>query len=326
VTFLAVAVALFCAGAATAAQPQAKGKKKEQTSKYGVIIALGVGHEREAVPAFKMVQRVGTAVRAFKEGKSRYILFTGGHTSGHVAESVEMKIMALAMGVPPRAILVEDGSQTTSENAANAELIINRKAFRSALLVTHQGHMPRALKEFKRIKRLKHIGQDTADGYQDDPVDLILDHDLPLPGDVQAVVLHGRSSTLDFRSDTVVVDQGQLALARTAVYLFQHGFQSVPFYVWHRACGAGQVTRSEIIGIAAIGLGLNPDLLKYSKARRFAADSEGLFQTCKALGWQRVLAVLPEERAKDIELVEQQYAEFGIAATVITTGRQRKGK
>jgi uncharacterized SAM-binding protein YcdF (DUF218 family) len=323
---VAAAVVVAAAGPLNALAGDGKGKgRKEEVPKYGVIIALGVGHEREGVPMFRMVQRVGTAVQAFKAGTSRYILFTGGHTCGHIAESVEMKIMALAMGVPPRSILVEDGSQTTVENAQNAERIVNQKAFRSALLVTHASHLPRALKEFKKIKRLKNIGQDSADGYQDETMDLALEQDLPLPGDIQAVVLHGKSAPVDFRGETLVVDPGQVALAQTAVYLFQKGFSTMPYFIWHRAYGVGHVTRAEIIGIAAIGLGLNPDLVRYSKARRFAAENEQLFAACKAHGWLKVLAVVPRERAEEIELIEQQYAEAGISATVITAGTPRKG-
>ena len=101
--------------------------------KIGVIIALGFGHAEEARPMWQMAQRVGRAVEAWKRGKSRYVMFCGGYTSGHVAEAEEMKIMAMVFGVPARRIIVENGSLSTKGNARNAALILQPRRFRSAL-------------------------------------------------------------------------------------------------------------------------------------------------------------------------------------------------
>ena len=316
-----ITVLVIVAGASS---PSAGRKKGAGPARVGVIIALGVGHNYEAQPSFKMVQRVATAAGAYKAGRAKYILFCGGHTSGHVAEAQEMRVMALALGVPPRAILVEDGSITTVENARNAEFIIKKKRFRSALLVTHRGHLPRATKAFKKIKRLKRIRSKPADDYVAPKLNLALEHALPPLKSVQAVVVHGKSRPVDFRGDTVTLDKVQNSLARTAAYLFQNGLNGVPYYLWHPAFGVGHVTRSEIIGIAAIAHGLPAKLIRYGVARRFAPSKKGLFETCLENGWKRVLAVLPAERADEVELVEQQYLEHGIEATVITAGKMRK--
>lgn len=321
VSVLAVLVAL-----AGVSSPQAgkKKKKKKTPSRVGVIIALGVGHNYEAQPSFKMVQRVATAVRAYKSGRAKYLLFCGGHTSGHVAEAQEMKVMALAMGVPPRAILVEDGSITTVENARNAELIIKKKRFRSALLVTHRGHLPRATKAFKKIRRLKRVRSKPADDYTAPKLDLDLEHTLPPFKSIQAVVVHGKSKPVDFRGDTVTLDKVQNSLARTAAFIFQQGLNRVPYYIWHPAFGVGHVTRAEIIGLAAIAHGLPAKYIRYGVARRFAPNKKGLFETCLKNDWKRVLAVLPAKRADEVELIEQQYHEHGIEATVITAGKIKK--
>jgi len=291
----------------------------------GVIIGLGFGHREDGKPGGKMRQRVGTAVEAFKQKRAKYILFCGGYTSGHVAEAEEMKVMAQALGVPARSILMENGSLSTVENARNSEIIIKKKKFRSALLVTHKGHMDRAFRAFRKLKRLRKLYRKTANDYLPEELAMTIDAELPPFESLKAVVVHGRSRRLDFRGDTLVLDRTQLALARTMVYLYQQGLSHVPFYIWHRAYGVGHVTRAEVIGLAAIALGMPDKVLEYSAARRFGVDKRDLFEACNHHGWERVLAILPADRVDEVELIEQQYMEHGIEATVIVTGKLTSG-
>lgn len=296
------------------------GKQRTQPGgphRVGVIIALGAGHTHEGKPSYEMVQRVGTAVAAYRAGRAKYILFCGGYTSGHIAEAEEMKIMAIALGVPERFILVENGSMSTLQNARNAQTIIDRKRFRSALLVTHKSHMARAFKAFREIKRLRKIYRVFADDYVPPDISLRTDQELPPFGEIQAVIVHGKSVDVDFRSETVTLDRTQLSLARTMAWLYQKGLTAPPYYVWHKACAVGHITKSEIIGLAAIGLGMPAKVLYYGPARRYAPNKKGLFDLCRDNGWKRVLAILPADREEEQELIEQQYAESGITATVI---------
>jgi len=292
----------------------------------GVIIALGFGHNVEAKPTLKMVQRVGTAVQAYKQKRAKYIMFCGGYTSGHIAEAEEMKVMALAMGVPERAILVENGSLSTQQNARNAKTIVDRKRFRSALLVTHKSHLARAFNAFRKIKRLRRIYKMAADDYSPPRQELTLDLELPELDQFHAVVVHGKSRPVDFRGNTITLDKTQKSLAGTMAYLYQNGLSKVPYYIWHKAFGVGHITRAEMIGLAAIAYGISGRSLRYGPARRFARKKKGLFETCKANGWNRVLAVLPRDREDEVELIEQQYHENGLSALVILAGQQREPK
>ena len=273
----------------------------DKPEKYGVIIALGVGHEVEGKPSFRMVQRVGTAVQAYREKKAKYILFCGGYTSGHIAEAEEMKIMALTMGVPARKILLENGSLSTVQNASNAEEIIEAKKFRSALLVTHKSHMARALSSFEKIERLRRVGSLYADEYEVESVRVDFEMELPPLEGFDAVFIHGKSRSLDFRGETIVEDKNHVELAYTAAYLYQNGLSKLPFYVWHRAYGVGHIARSEALGIACIAMGVSARRLIYSTARRFAPDKLDLFEEAHARGWTTVLAVIPRSREKEAE-------------------------
>ena len=286
--------------------------------RVGVIIALGVGHKLEAAPTYKMLQRVTAAVSAFNQQRAKYILFCGGHTTGHIAEADEMKIMAQALGVPARSILTENGSISTGQNARNAARIVARKRFRSALLVTHKSHMARALKAFrKRIPRLRRIHRLYADDYAPSKLQLEFDPPLPKMDDFQAVVIHGQSRPVDFLGDTVILDRTQRALARTMVYLYQSGVTDIPYFVWHGAYAVGHITRAEVIALGAVALGLPARKIVLSPARRNSTITTALFERCTLNGWTRVLAILAPGRTDDVEMMEHQYRERGINATVI---------
>ncbi len=286
--------------------------------RVGVIIALGVGHQLEATPTYKMLQRVTAAVSAYRQQRAKYILFCGGHTTGHIAEADEMKIMAQAMGVPARAILTENGSISTGQNARNAGRMVARKRFRSALLVTHKSHMARALKEFrKKIPRLRRIQRLYADDYAPSKVELEFDPPLPKMDDFQAVVIHGQSRPVDFLGDTVVLDRTQRALARTMVYLYQNGVTDIPYFVWHGAYAVGHITRAEVIALGAVALGLPARKIVLSPARRNSTGTTALFERCTQSGWTRVLAILAPGREDEVEMMEHQYRERGLSAHVI---------
>jgi hypothetical protein len=245
------------------------------------------------------------------------ILFCGGYTSGHVAEAEEMAVMAMALGVPRRAILVENASISTSQNAAFAEPLLKKRGFRSALLVTHKEHMDRAFKEFKEIKQLRRLERGYADDAVPDPLSVEFDRALPAADQFQAVVLHTRSGWLEPGADPLVLQGPQVEVAKGAAFLYRSGLTAVPYFVWHDAFAVGHVTRAEMVGLAAIAYGMPASALEYASARRYSKEGLELFDTCLARGWKSVLAVIPAERAGDVADIERQYLEHGISAFVL---------
>ena len=284
-SFLALlgALALLSLPASVEARKR-KATEPADPRRVGVIIGLGSGHIYEAKPGLKMLQRVGTAVRAYRNKRAKYILFSGGHTAGHVSEAEEMKIMAQAMGVPARAIIVENGSISTKQNARHVERIVNKRRFRSAILVTHANHMPRAFRSFKEIKRLRRIYKMPADEWVPPDLDLTLkgtegeELKLPSPDGIQAIVLHGRSRKVDFMGDTIKLDDLQRSLGQVAAWLYQQGFDELPYFFWHKAFAVGHVTRAEMIGYAAAAMGLPARYIHHGAARRFSPGTTDLFR------------------------------------------------
>jgi uncharacterized SAM-binding protein YcdF (DUF218 family) len=117
------------------------------------IVVLGGGTELVSPPRpFQEINGAGDrviyAARLYLEGKAPVILATGGRIAwyGPAASTPasEMQTLLEFMGVPPNAILLEDQSQNTAENASLSAPLLRAHNAQKILLVTSAMHMPRA--------------------------------------------------------------------------------------------------------------------------------------------------------------------------------------
>ncbi|WP_026695186.1 YdcF family protein [Peribacillus kribbensis] len=96
-----------------------------------------------------VLYRLPIAVQLYKSGRARKILFSGGvkWEGNTLAEAMELKRAAIALGVPPEDILVEDLSLHTKENVLASLLVLDRALqlhrIRRILVVTASYHMRR---------------------------------------------------------------------------------------------------------------------------------------------------------------------------------------
>ena len=91
------------------------------------------------------------AAKLFKAGKAKKIVLTGGNVfpdASIKSEAFYIKQILIDLGVPESAILLEESSKTTEENATFSKKIIQQNNFQHILLVTSATHMPRAVKLF----------------------------------------------------------------------------------------------------------------------------------------------------------------------------------
>lgn len=91
--------------------------------------------------------------RLYREGKAPLVLVTGGRlpwsfVSGGAAQ--EMTDLLVFMGVPEEAILREDESANTYENAVFTKAILEPMGINRILLVTSAIHMPRSVAIFEK--------------------------------------------------------------------------------------------------------------------------------------------------------------------------------
>lgn len=91
------------------------------------------------------------AAKLYKAGKAKTIVLTGGNVfpdPSIKSEAFYIKKILLSLGIPEKAILLEESSRTTEENAFFSTQLLEKHNFKKVLLVTSAMHMPRAMKLF----------------------------------------------------------------------------------------------------------------------------------------------------------------------------------
>ena len=110
-----------------------------------VIIILGSGLRRDGRPGDALYRRSIRGAELYQDGIAPYVICTGGIGRGHTrSEADACRDVMTARGVPPEAILLEERSTSTEENARYAQEIMMAQVFEDAVLVTDSFHMFRA--------------------------------------------------------------------------------------------------------------------------------------------------------------------------------------
>ncbi|MGL4768310.1 MAG: YdcF family protein [Formosimonas sp.] len=118
-------------------------------AKADVAVVLGAATRNNVLSdAFKA--RIDYAIELYEQKKVKQLLFTGGFrdkdpTREH-AEARVARDYALTRGVPARDILTEEVSTTTLENISHAQKLMHDAALKTAVLVSDEWHLSRALK------------------------------------------------------------------------------------------------------------------------------------------------------------------------------------
>lgn len=96
--------------------------------------------------------RAWFAAQLFHAGRAPVLILSGGNSgwsSADEPESEAMEIFEKDLGVPGSAVLIEDQSRNTQENAQYTRQLMAEHHFGKILLVTSAVHMPRALGVFR---------------------------------------------------------------------------------------------------------------------------------------------------------------------------------
>lgn len=126
------------------------------TSKFDAVVVLagGIFQKGSLRPADEVSdasrQRTGCGSDLWRQNLAPKLLLTGGDATVFrtgLLESHEMKRWALRLGVPESAILIEEQSRTTYENAVQTKAILGSGRI---ILVTAAYHLPRAVRLFEK--------------------------------------------------------------------------------------------------------------------------------------------------------------------------------
>jgi uncharacterized SAM-binding protein YcdF (DUF218 family) len=122
------------------------------------IVLLGGGTEPAAYPRSGVEingagDRVLYAAQLYKDGKAPLILLSGGEITwlndGSASPAEDMAQILASLDVPKEAMLIEDRSRNTYENALYAKELLTEKGINKILLVTSAMHMPRSVALFE---------------------------------------------------------------------------------------------------------------------------------------------------------------------------------
>jgi len=136
------------------------GQRAVPVGTYDAIVVAGCRVTPEGLPSEPLIRRTEEAVTLWQRGVAPKIVFTGGVGDNPPAEAVAAAIHARAMGVPEDAIVIEDRSTSTEENASETARLTGA---RRVLVVTDNYHVFRARRVFARhFAEVDAVGVDSA--------------------------------------------------------------------------------------------------------------------------------------------------------------------
>ncbi len=118
-------------------------ESEDVTTDAAIILGAAVWKDSPS-PVFK--ERIKHAINLYKNGKVRYLIFTGGFGNGEkFAESEVAKAYAIRNGIPNNSIFIETSSKITFDNLKESKKIMDKQRIHSVLIVSDPLHMKRAI-------------------------------------------------------------------------------------------------------------------------------------------------------------------------------------
>jgi uncharacterized SAM-binding protein YcdF (DUF218 family) len=121
-----------------------------QDIKRIVVLGAGNGGTKSGPPNDKLsaasLARLVEGIRLYKQIPDSSLILSGGRVFGSPPDSDTMNNVASLLGVSPKDVIIENGSQDTYHEALNLKKILGQAPF---LLVTSAYHMPRAMALFE---------------------------------------------------------------------------------------------------------------------------------------------------------------------------------
>ena len=115
-----------------------------------VIVVLGAGLRRDSQPGPALTRRAAHAARLWQAGYAPVVICSGGNPGNHTrSEAAACAELLLADGVPQSAIVLEDRSRSTEENALYTRALMTERGWQTAVVVSDGFHLFRALRLFR---------------------------------------------------------------------------------------------------------------------------------------------------------------------------------
>jgi vancomycin permeability regulator SanA len=119
-----------------------------QSADVAVVFGARVyadGHMSDALQ-----DRIRTACELYRAGRVRRLLLSGGKGDGALSEAAAMRRYALAHGVRPQDIFVDDHGSNTEASVRDTVPLFRQWGARRVLAVSHFYHLPRGKLAYER--------------------------------------------------------------------------------------------------------------------------------------------------------------------------------
>jgi uncharacterized SAM-binding protein YcdF (DUF218 family) len=113
-------------------------------------VVFGARAYADGRPSDALADRVRTGCDLYHQRLTPRLVFSGGPGDGSVHETEAMRRMAIALGVPDDAILLDPGGINTQATVRNTDALFKREGIRSVLAVSHAYHLPRVKMCYQR--------------------------------------------------------------------------------------------------------------------------------------------------------------------------------
>lgn len=121
--------------------------------KADAIVVFGARIYANGRVSDALADRVRTGCELYLDGLAERIIFSGGPGDGAVHETQGMRTMAVELGVPAEAIILDQGGVNTRATVRNTCAIFDELKIRRVLAVSHFYHLPRIKMSYQRRGR-----------------------------------------------------------------------------------------------------------------------------------------------------------------------------
>ncbi|MGQ9650033.1 MAG: YdcF family protein [Phycisphaerae bacterium] len=117
--------------------------KTDYRRQADAVVVFGARTYADGTPSAALADRVRTACRLYLDGLAPIVIMSGGPGDGPVHETEAMRKMAVSLGVPDKAIVLDADGINTRATIRNTIAVFDRLKIRRAIVVSHFYHLPR---------------------------------------------------------------------------------------------------------------------------------------------------------------------------------------
>ena len=123
--------------------------QRERAAPADALVVLGARVLSGGMPSGALIARVEKAVELYQRGIAPRLVFSGGVGVNPPSEAQVMRSLAVQLGVPAEACLLEEQSHSTEQNARYSAELLRSLGARRVVVVSDPYHLLRARQYFR---------------------------------------------------------------------------------------------------------------------------------------------------------------------------------